>query len=422
MAILALEKDLYVVLLLATVNRIFKALEGKITNNTVQIGVDGFLERLNGFSRAFRKQYGYLHDDIIERSCLKALLSDSEMHKVMKIDGNVVVIHAIPDVYEQAVTKSVVEAGMRYSTFLTKNINDLATVYAHESRVEKDSQEVEKREAIDGEKMDLEAEGVPQASEENAKIPETTEGSDTEEKADTVKERDAADVSEVLETVAPEPETEQLEPLSEEKKEAVVEVKEPESRQTTAEIIENPESIQGPADEEAENEDDEDEDEEDDTEAPKSDNIKSDEDLTPEPLLKPDTPSSGHKRSLSPSASSYQQRKRFQHIGINLVNSIQAHRFSSPFLQAVNRKEALDYYDVIYNPKHLKGILKSIKLKQEPYEYNTIKELERDIMLMFANCIMYNRSDADLVELTKSMKDDVNNTFKMFEEAESEMK
>ena len=41
---------------------------------------------------------------------------------------------------------------------------------------------------------------------------------------------------------------------------------------------------------------------------------------------------------------------------------------------------------------------------------------------MFANCIMYNRSGDDLIELTKIMKEEVSEIFKMFEEAEEEIK
>ncbi|CUM65040.1 uncharacterized protein PRCAT00002659001 [Priceomyces carsonii] len=127
------------------------------------------------------------------------------------------------------------------------------------------------------------------------------------------------------------------------------------------------------------------------------------------------------KRSASPSVAS-SQHKRFQHIAINLLNSIQEHRFSSPFLQAVNKREAPDYYDLIYEPKDLKNILKSVKLKQEPAEYNLIKQLKRDIMLMFANCVMYNQSNESLVDLTKSMRNDVNNIFSLFEEAELDIR
>lgn len=122
------------------------------------------------------------------------------------------------------------------------------------------------------------------------------------------------------------------------------------------------------------------------------------------------------KRLHSPSLS-YQQHKRFQSIAINLVNNIQAHRFSSPFLQAVNTKDAPDYHEVIYEPKDLKSIMKALKLKTDSPSYTLIQELKRDILLMLANCIMYNKSDSALVELTKSMKADINNIFKLFEEA-----
>lgn len=130
---------------------------------------------------------------------------------------------------------------------------------------------------------------------------------------------------------------------------------------------------------------------------------------------------SNRKRSRSPSSAA-SQHKRFQNIAVNLINSILEHRFSSPFLHPVSKKDAPDYNDVIYEPKDLKNILKAIKLKQDPPAYSEIKQLERDIILMFANCIMFNRSDEDLVSLTLSMKNDVNKMFKLFEEAEEDIK
>lgn len=123
------------------------------------------------------------------------------------------------------------------------------------------------------------------------------------------------------------------------------------------------------------------------------------------------------KRSLSPLVTS-QKHKRFQNIAINLVKTIEEHRFLSPFLLPV---VADQYEEVVYDPKDLKSILKAIKQKDEPAAYETVKELERDIMLMFANCVMYNKSNAHLVDMAKQMRDDVRNTFKMFEDAESEI-
>lgn len=151
---------------------------------------------------------------------------------------------------------------------------------------------------------------------------------------------------------------------------------------------------------------------------------KSVEIVTPEPesatQLKSDQSSRKRPRSRSPAPA--QHHKRFQNIAVNLINSIQEHRFSSPFLQAVNPKDAPNYYEMIYQPRDLKGILKALKSKNDPPAYLLIKELERDVMLMFANCIMYNRLDEDLVELTRTMKRDVGDMFKMFKEAELEMK
>ena len=44
--------------------------------------------------------------------------------------------------------------------------------------------------------------------------------------------------------------------------------------------------------------------------------------------------------------------------------------------------------------------------------------LERDIMLMFANCVMFNKSTTPIVDMAREMKNEVSETFKMFEEAE----
>ncbi|KAI5949349.1 hypothetical protein KGF54_005584 [Candida jiufengensis] len=138
--------------------------------------------------------------------------------------------------------------------------------------------------------------------------------------------------------------------------------------------------------------------------------------LTPEPTKE----SRKRQRSRSPAPS--QHHKKFQSIAVTLLNSIMEHRFSSPFLQAVNAKDAPNYYEMIYQPRDLKSISKALKSKADPPIYSSIKELERDIMLMFANCIMYNKPEEDLVDLTRKMKKDVGEMFKMFKEAEKDIK
>lgn len=126
------------------------------------------------------------------------------------------------------------------------------------------------------------------------------------------------------------------------------------------------------------------------------------------------------RRTPSSGTSSTAQHKKFQNIAANLIDNILAHRFSSPFLQPVNPKEAPGYDQIIYEPKDLKSILKSLKLKKEPPDYLLLKEVKRDIMLMLANCVMYNQSNSDLVQLTRIMKEDVNSLLKLFEEAEND--
>ncbi|EGV63161.1 Bromodomain-containing protein [Yamadazyma tenuis ATCC 10573] len=117
---------------------------------------------------------------------------------------------------------------------------------------------------------------------------------------------------------------------------------------------------------------------------------------------------------MSPAVGS---NKRFQTIAINLINNIQSHRFSSLFLQPVSKREVPDYYEIIHEPKDLKSIMKAVKGKSDE-SYNSLQQLERDVMLMFANCIMFNHSDKDLVNLARTMRDDAVNTFKLFKEAE----
>lgn len=125
------------------------------------------------------------------------------------------------------------------------------------------------------------------------------------------------------------------------------------------------------------------------------------------------------KRSVSPLESQPPHKhKRFQSIAINLLRSIEGHRFSSPFLLPVT---APDYSDTVKEATDLKTIMKAVKSKQDPPVYETLKELERDIMLMFANCVMFNRSNTPIVDMAREMKSDVSQTFKMFEEAESNL-
>ncbi|MCH0628663.1 hypothetical protein JNB11_01580 [Kocuria palustris] len=122
------------------------------------------------------------------------------------------------------------------------------------------------------------------------------------------------------------------------------------------------------------------------------------------------------RRELTPA-----QYKRFQQVSINLITSIQAHRFSSPFLTPPKKADQSDYSLVVKHPIDLKLLLKLVKQKNPPV-YTLVKQLQRDIMLMFANSVMYHKSDQDSLQLVHTMRHDVNESLPMFEEAEDEIR
>lgn len=122
------------------------------------------------------------------------------------------------------------------------------------------------------------------------------------------------------------------------------------------------------------------------------------------------------RRELTPA-----QYKRFQQVSINLIASIQAHRFLSPFLTPVKKAEQAEYRLIVKQPKDLKLLLRLVKQKNPPV-YTLVKQLQKDIMLMFANSVMYNRSDDDSLQLVHTMRQDVNESLPMFEEAEDEIR
>lgn len=74
---------------------------------------------------------------------------------------------------------------------------------------------------------------------------------------------------------------------------------------------------------------------------------------------------------------------------LHLLNDLQNHPNSWPFLAPVNKDEVLDYYDVIKEPMDL-GTMES---KLEADQYNTPEEFIRDAKLIFDNCRKYNNEN-----------------------------
>lgn len=430
----------------------------------VELELGQFLEKLNDMAKAYRKTFQYPEEmKYIDGEFIKNLVQFSEFNSFVSLDNDKLKVDFTPQKFQSLLTGILVDSSIRYSKLLAREVDDLAEKYLElqppvptltltnveskspvntqenemiEAEDADDELETEKSENVKGEEVfakDVTMSDVEQNDQqeqpvepEKTIIENDTSENDTEAgDAQDLAAETAADFEDDTDQEANQVEqlTDEVEYENEEDEknicksesptnELLKEVKEAEDENgkepLQEEEIEMADEIKG------EIESTEMEEEEIEEESPKAEEPIGASTLAKEELIIEERPL---KRSLSPLVVS-QKHKRFQNIAINLVKTIEEHRFSSPFLVPV---VADQYEEVVYDPKNLKSILKAIKQKDEPAAYGTVKELERDIMLMFANCVMYNKSSAHLVGMAKQMRDDVRNTFKMFEEAESEI-
>ncbi|KAJ7590977.1 hypothetical protein C8J56DRAFT_548883 [Mycena floridula] len=93
------------------------------------------------------------------------------------------------------------------------------------------------------------------------------------------------------------------------------------------------------------------------------------------------------------------EQKRFQSVMNLLHQDISRHRSGGIFHNPIKKSEAPDYHDIVKRPMDLKTIKNRIK---EGIITNTL-EFERDICLMFANAMMYNRPNSEIYAMTEEM-------------------
>ncbi|PVH22877.1 mitochondrial import inner membrane translocase subunit TIM9 [Candidozyma haemuli] len=441
----------------------------QIKNDVVDCELTKFLATLNKLLKDYQKTFD-LEDksEMIGSNNLRTIIQDSEFKQILNIHEDSVRIDATPRKLQTVLSNVLVNTAIRYSEILTSEVNELTEKYhsIDENALTEEPAE-EGAEATEVKPEQVQPSELP--AEDKMEVDNPPQVEESLQEGATNLETLSVPTEEVKEEQAPEPASEvppsepvEVEMPSVEQQDTVEEEQKEEEKPEATELIpeavapvdeekdeDNLESATGPSAEEVadsfiqEQADDEVEDK---AETKEETLVEADSALTPvgesedksvtatpepttaredidteEPASPESTPKKhdlikedSRKRSSSPSAAS-QKHKRFQNIAVNLVKTIEEHRFSSPFLVPVNAKE---YEQVIYEPKDLKSILKAIRQK-DVQAYETVKELERDIMLMFANCVMYNKSSTHLVEMAKQMKDDVRKTFKMFEDAES---
>lgn len=439
-----------------------------IKKDGVECELTKFLSTLNKLLKDYQKTFD-LEDklEMIGSDNLRTIVQESDFKKILNIHEDLVKIDTTPHTFQTTLSSILVDTALRYSDLLTLEVNQLTEKYhsidenAIAEPEEPVKQEVKQEGELDGITAGdaMEVDEVPpvleapeaQADSNDAMLvdekevveekPEPEATTEVEEKQETdetptqeanevdtaaeeeeeareeepkTKQSEHEDFSEGLENTEEPGEAEREEPSGE--AEAVTEAFEQEHVDEKVEeeaVEENKENSPQPEDNDQLSPQNEEAPPIAETPEPSTEgNAVGEQQITPKrcDIIMEES----RKRSQSPLAAT-QKYKRFQNIAVNLVKTIEEHRFSSPFLTPVNARE---YEQVIFQPRDLKSILKAIRQKDlQPYE--TVKDLERDIMLMFANCVMYNKSNTHLVEMAIQMKNDVRKTFKMFEDAES---
>jgi len=78
----------------------------------------------------------------------------------------------------------------------------------------------------------------------------------------------------------------------------------------------------------------------------------------------------------------------------HLLQDLQTHNASWPFLQPVSKDEVPEYYDVVLVPMDLSAI----EHKLDNAQYSSFKDFYDDVMLMLDNCRLFNQADSVYVK------------------------
>ncbi|OCF61217.1 hypothetical protein L486_00863 [Kwoniella mangroviensis CBS 10435] len=93
------------------------------------------------------------------------------------------------------------------------------------------------------------------------------------------------------------------------------------------------------------------------------------------------------------------EQRSSQKLLYSLLDAIAQHRNGNVFQNPVKKSDASDYYQIIKRPMDLKTIRARIK----DGLITGIEEFERDVLLIFANAMMYNNPDTPTYEMAKEM-------------------
>ena len=120
----------------------------------------------------------------------------------------------------------------------------------------------------------------------------------------------------------------------------------------------------------------------------------------PEPEPQPTVGASKTRRNQRPgNGETAVVSKRFQNMIGMLHSQISQHRFGNIFHNPIKKSEAPDYSDIVKRPMDLKTIKSRVK---DGFISNSL-EFQRDIFLMFANAMMYNRPGSEIYNMAEEV-------------------
>ncbi|KAG6844906.1 hypothetical protein H0H87_002605 [Tephrocybe sp. NHM501043] len=132
-----------------------------------------------------------------------------------------------------------------------------------------------------------------------------------------------------------------------------------------------------------------------------------------EPVEEDDAGTS-HGRGRRSIATRTEGHKRFQAVIGMLHSQISQHRNGNIFHNPIKNSEAPDYHEIVKRPMDLK----TIKMRVKDGSITNSQEYQRDIMLMFANAMMYNRPGSDVHTMAEDMMVESEDHIKAFRQTE----
>lgn len=99
-----------------------------------------------------------------------------------------------------------------------------------------------------------------------------------------------------------------------------------------------------------------------------------------------------------------------------VYNRFTTHKYASLFLKPITDEQAPGYHSVIYRPMDLQTIRKNI----ENGAIRTNAEFQRDVLLMFTNAIMYNKSTDHVYNMARQMQQECIQQIQLFLQAQAQ--